>query len=239
MNGKTVRNISKERYIKNFNTFNAKEQDILRKSHVSIIGLGGLGGGVCEMLARMGIEEITVIDGDIFENSNLNRQILSTEKLIGTPKAIAAKNRINEINSDIKTNCIQQYANETNLYDFIKKSDIAVDCLDTIDARFILEKAAKKAQIPIVSGAIAGVSGQVTTFFPNDKGFELIYGKKGRHRSHGIETKTGNISCCAMIVASIQVSECIKILLKRGDILRNKLMIIELWSNTFETVQLQ
>ena len=75
-------------------------------------------------------------------------------------------------------------------------------------------------------------------FFPEDPGYDLIYGKKSRNRSHGVETETGNISYCAMLIASIQASECIKILLDRGDILRNKVMIIDLWTNTFEIIKL-
>ncbi len=227
-----------ERYIRNFNTFNEKEQKLLINSHVSIIGLGGLGGGVCEILARTGVGNLTLIDGDSFEKSNLNRQILSTENLIGTPKAMAAADRVHAINSSIEVNQIIKYADDSNLYDLIKKSDIAVDCLDTIDSRFALERATKKAGIPIVSGAIAGVSGQVIVFFPEDPGYELIYGKKSRNISHGVETETGNISYCAMIVASIQASECIKILLDRGDILWKKMMIIDLWTNTFEVIKL-
>ncbi len=226
------------RYIRNFDTLNTMEQDFLIKSHVSIIGLGGLGGGVCEMLARTGLGNLTLIDGDSFETSNLNRQILSTEALIGKSKAMAAANRVHAINSSIVVNHVMEYANDSNLYDLIKKSDLAVDCLDTIDSRFVLQRAAKKAGIPIVSGAIAGVSGQVTVFFPEDRGYELIYGDKGQARSQGVETKTGNLSYCAMLVASLQTSECIKILLGRGDILRNKIMIIDLWTNTFETMAL-
>ncbi len=232
------KNKIKERYIRNFNTFNEKEQKLLIKSHVSIIGLGGLGGGVCEMLARTGVGNLTLIDGDSFDQSNLNRQILSTEKLIGTSKAMAAADRVHAINSSVEVNQITKYADDSNLYDLIKQSDLAVDCLDTIDSRFVLERAAKKADIPIVSGAIAGVSGQVMVFFPEDPGYELIYGKKSRNRSQGVETVTGNISYCAMMVASIQASECIKILLDRGDVLRKKIMIIDLWTNTFEVMKL-
>jgi len=228
----------KERYKRNFNTITEKEQFILANTHICIIGLGGLGGGVCEMLARIGVGKLTLIDGDCFDSTNLNRQLLSREDLIGRPKAMAARDRIHAINSEISVIPVIQYADDTNLYDLIKGASLAVDCLDSIDARFMLQKAAKKAVIPVVSGAIAGVSGQVTVFFPQDRGYELIYGKKSQSRSRGVETITGNISYCAMAVAAIQSSECIKIVLNRGDILRNKLMVIDLWTNTFEVMDL-
>jgi len=228
-----------DRYDRNFNTLSKEEQIILGKSKVVIIGLGGLGGGVCEMLARTGIGQLTLIDGDIFEPSNLNRQLLSQEDYIGIPKAEAAMKRVHAINSDVIVRHVIAYLDETNLYDYIKDADVAMDCLDSIDTRFKLQDAANKASIPIVSGAIAGVAGQVTTIFPGDMGYDLIYGKKSRERSKGVETKTGNISYCALFVAALQSSECIKVLLNRGDILQNKLLIAELWSNVFDIVELR
>ncbi len=228
----------KERYDRNFNTLSLEEQKKLGASKVVVLGLGGLGGSVCEMLARVGIGHLILIDGDVFESSNLNRQVLCQEKLIGFPKAKAAKNRVNTINSEVEVKHFIEYVDESNLYEHIKGADVVMDCLDSIDTRFLLQMAAQKASIPIVSGAIAGVAGQVTTIFPEDKGYELIYGKKGRHQSKGIETRTGNLAYCAFFVASVQSSECIKVLLDRGDILRNKLLIAELWTNTFDIMDM-
>ena len=79
---------------------------------------------------------------------------------------------------------------------------------------------------------------KLTVIFPGDLGYELIYGKQREVQSQGIETQTGNISYCALFVASLQASECIKVLLKRGDILRNKLLIADLWHNSFEVMEL-
>ncbi|MFN2358974.1 MAG: ThiF family adenylyltransferase [Desulfotignum sp.] len=227
-----------ERYARNFDTLTRTEQDRLASAKVSVLGLGGLGGGVCEMLARTGVGHLTLIDGDVFEASNLNRQLLCTEALVGTSKAEAAEDRIHAVNSQVTVTPKASYADKTNLYDMIKESELVVDCLDSIHARFMLQDAAKKAQMPVVAGAIAGVSGQVTVFFPEDKGYELIYGTRDQLPAKGIETKTGNISYCALLVAAIQASESIKVLLGRGDILRNKLLIMELWSNTFEVMDL-
>jgi len=226
------------RYDRNFNTLSLEEQTKLSGSNVTVIGLGGLGGGVCEMLARVGVGHLTLIDGDTFEASNLNRQLLCEEHLIGVFKAQAAKDRINAINSEVIVNSLKEYLDESNLYKRIKNADLVVDCLDAIDTRFMLQKAAQKASIPIVSGAIAGVTGQVTTILPGDKGYELIYGKKGGKQSKGVETKTGNMAYCALFVAAIQSSEVLKILLDRGDILQNKLLIAELWTNTFDIIDL-
>lgn len=230
--------IGTERYDRNFDTLTRPQQAQLASSRVAVLGLGGLGGGVSEMLARTGVGHLTLIDGDVFEPSNLNRQLFCTEEVLGVSKALAAEKRIRAVNSQVQVTSIDQYADGDNLYGMIKHADLVVDCLDSIPARFMLEHAAKKAQIPLVAGAIAGVTGQVTVIFPQDKGYELIYGKKEHLPAKGIESRTGNISYCALMVAALQASECIKVLLDRGDILRNKLLIMELWSNSFEVMDL-
>ncbi|MCF8093033.1 MAG: HesA/MoeB/ThiF family protein [Desulfotignum sp.] len=230
--------IGPERYDRNFDTMTRAQQAKLASSRVAVLGLGGLGGGVGEMLARTGVGHLTLIDGDLFEASNLNRQLFCTEDLLGTSKALAAEKRIRAVNSTVQVTAKAQYAGSANLYDMIKESHLVVDCLDSIHARFMLQEAAQKAQIPLVAGAIAGVTGQVTVIFPEDKGYELIYGKKEHLPAKGIESRTGNISYCALLVASIQASESIKVLLGRGEILRNKLLIMELWSNSFEVMDL-
>ncbi|MBA3011998.1 MAG: HesA/MoeB/ThiF family protein [Proteobacteria bacterium] len=227
-----------QRYDRNFNTFSLKDQEILARSHVAIIGLGGLGGGVCEMLARTGIGTLTLVDGDRFDISNLNRQLLCREDLVGTSKAMAAKDRVKAINSSVRVNHWEVAADESNLHRMIEAADLVVDCLDTIESRFLLQAMARKASIPLVSGAIAGVFGQLTVIFPGDPGYELIYGENKASHPRGIETHTGNISYCALLVAAIQASECVKVLLNRGDILRNKLLIVDLWSNSFDVMEL-
>ena len=230
--------VGAERYDRNFNTLSRDDQSRLARSHVAILGLGGLGGGVCEMLARTGVGNLTLIDGDVFDPTNLNRQLMSREDLVGKPKARAAADRVRRINSEVRVFPKGVYGDAESLPGLIRDADLVVDCLDTIDARFQLQDAARTSGIPVVSGAIAGVSGQVTVFFPEDKGYELIYGPRDAGVKRGIETRTGNISYCALTVAALQASECIKALLNRGDIRRNRLLILDLWSNSFEIMDL-
>ena len=226
------------RYDRNFNTLSEQDQKILAESTVTIIGLGGLGGGVCELLARIGVGHLIVADGDQFDASNLNRQLLSTEALIGTSKAAAAADRIRQINSEVTVTCIDRYLDRTTMAEQIKASHAAMDCLDTIQARFQLQDAANETGIPIVSGAIAGMAGQVTTIFPGDPGYELIYGRPDSSENRGVETRTGNLGYCALCIASIQSSECVKLLTGKGLPLRNKLLITDMMQNSFEVIAL-
>ncbi len=227
-----------ERYARNMKTFSLDEQIILLRSRVSIVGLGGLGGAVTEILARVGIGTLMLIDGDIFEDSNLNRQFLSTPALIATSKAEAAAQRVRQINPSIVVQQYDENLNDSNSLSLIENSDVAVDCLDNVPARFSLERASKQIGFPLVSAAVAGVSGHVTTIFPEDLGLELIYGESHQRPQKGVETSLGCLPQAVTLLASVECSEVIKILLGKGDLLRNKLFFVDLVSNTMDVLQL-
>ena len=109
----------------------------------------------------------------------------------------------------------------------MKGHDVIIDALDSIETRFILQETAEKLRIPLVHGAIAGWYGQVTTIFPGDNTLDKIYSKKDMK---GAEQELGNPSFTPALVASIQVSEALKILIGRGELLRKKILFI----NTLE-----
>jgi len=227
-----------ERYIRNMKSFSATDQATLLKSMITIVGLGGLGGVVTEILARTGIGILNLVDGDVFEESNLNRQFLCTENLISTPKAEAAEKRIKEINSSVMVRKYAEYLNEENAAGIIGGSDAVIDCLDSLTGRFVLERASKKSGRRLVSAAVAGSCGHITTIFPEDPGLKLVYGDPENAPNKGAETSLGALSYCVSLVASLEASEAIKIILKNGSLLRNKLLVIDLADNSFETMQL-
>jgi molybdopterin/thiamine biosynthesis adenylyltransferase len=230
--------ITPERYVRNMKSFSPDDQAILLKSKASIVGLGGLGGTVVEILARAGIGTLNLIDGDVFEESNLNRQYLCREILLATSKAEAAAERVREINSSVKVTCHSKYLNEKNAAALIKGSDVVIDCLDSLPGRFVLEKASKKAGCRLVSAAVGGSFGQVTTIFSEDRGLKLIYGDPENVPVKGAEASIGALSFCVSLIASLEASEAIKILLNRGSLLRNRLLVVDLESNSFETMKL-
>jgi molybdopterin/thiamine biosynthesis adenylyltransferase len=128
--------------------------------------------------------------------------------------------------------------NDSNSLSLIENSDVAVDCLDNVPTRFTLERAAKQIGLPLVSAAVAGVSGHVTTIFPEDPGLELIYGESDQRPRKGVETSLGCLPQAVTLLASVECSEVIKILLGRGELLRNKLFFVDLVSNTMDVLQL-
>jgi molybdopterin/thiamine biosynthesis adenylyltransferase len=229
-----------ERYTRNFNTYDPQDQIRLLKSRASVIGLGGLGGTVIEWLSRVGIGHMTLIDGDRFEDHNLNRQLLCTQERIGTTKSRAAAERVCGINSSITVKAYTTFLTSDNANRLIHESDVVVDCLDNIESRFVLETAAKKAGIPLVSAAVGGLAGQVTTVFPQDRGLELIYGpRESLKESKGVEIILGCPPQAVGLIASAQSSEVIKILLEQNDgLLRNKMLLVDLSTHTYETLHL-
>lgn len=227
-----------ERYIRNIKTLSCRDQVRLLKSTVCVTGLGGLGGVVTEILARTGIGTLIFIDGDIFEENNFNRQLLSTNKLMGKSKVDAAVTRVGKINPSVTVCGYYEYLDEKNANRLVEKSDVVVDCLDNLKTRFVLEKASKDKGLPFVSAAVAGMSGHVTTIFPGDIGLELIYGRKESVPLKGAETVLGCMAPTVTSIAAIESAEVVKILLNKPSVLRNKLFIIDLNDNIVEVLDL-
>jgi molybdopterin/thiamine biosynthesis adenylyltransferase len=221
----------KDRYEKNMNMLSQEENDRLKTFKVCVIGCGGLGGYVIEMLGRLGIGNITAVDGDVFEVNNLNRQLLCTEEDLGKAKSFIAEARMKKVNSDIKLNPIQVYVTDENCDEVIDGHDVVVDALDNIKTRRILEVHCEKLGIPLIHGAIAGWHGQVSTIMPGDKTISKIYPPDV---NKGAETKLGNPSFSPALVASIEVAETLKVLLNRGKTLQGKLLSINLLNQEYE-----
>jgi len=231
-------NIIPERYHRNLGAISPSEQVKLLKSKVVIIGAGGLGGTVLELLARMGIGELIIADKDIIGDSNLNRQILSTETNLGQSKTEVAVKRVKEINSSIEIVGHSVFINSDNVEKIIEGAEVVIDALDNLPSRFVLQKACRDLKIPLVHGAIAGFNGQLTTIFPQDKGLELIYGSNRDLPEHGSEAELGAPTVTPALIASLEAQEVIKILLKRGKLFRNRLLYLDIEDGTIEVLNL-
>ncbi len=226
-----------KRYERNIGMFTEAEMNKLLTKKICVVGCGGLGGYILEMFARLGVKSITPIDGDVFDETNLNRQILSDEGSIGVEKALKAKKRINEINSSVEVNPIVGRVDEVNGIKVLAGHDVIIDAVDSIETRKMLQGLAEKLDIPLVHGAIAGWYGQVTTIYPGDRTFDLIY-PNGRGNGRGIETKLGNPSFTPALVASIQVSEAVKVMLGRGKLLRKELLYIDTLNQEYDKIEI-
>lgn len=227
-----------ERYVRNFDTLALEDQRRLLDATIAVVGLGGLGGAVCELLARAGVGRLILIDGDCFEESNLNRQLLATMAALERPKAVAAAERLKAINPSVEVIDHKDFLCESNAIQRLEGSRIAVDCLDNLKDRFVLEKAAKELHIPLVSAALAGGFGQLMTVFPEDEGLSLIYGSADAVPEKGAEVHLGTLGCTAMAMAALECAEVIKILTGKGEPVRNRLLVMDLWNTRMEVLSL-
>lgn len=231
-------NIIPERYQRNLGVISPSEQAKLLQSKVVIIGAGGLGGTVLELLTRIGIGKLIIADKDIIVDSNLNRQILSTETNLEQNKTEVAVKRVKEINSSVEIIGHSVFINSDNVEKIIEGAEVVVDALDNLPSRFVLQKACRVLKIPLVHGAIAGFNGQLTTIFPEDKGLKLIYGSNKNLPEHGSEVILGAPTVTPAIIASLEAQEVIKILLKRGKLFRNRLLYLDIEEGTIEILNL-
>ena len=222
------------RYSRNKNLMSDDEIILLSQKKVCVLGLGGLGGYIVEMLSRIGVGSLTLVDGDVFDETNLNRQLFSSMNNLGSSKALEAEKRVRGINPLTKVIPVYEFVDSSNAMKIIANHDVIVDALDSIDLRKYIAKVCTELNLPLVHGAIAGWYGQVATIYPNDTTLDILYPKDIKM---GIEKELGNPSFTPALVASIQVSEVIKLLLNRGDLLRNSFMMIDLYTNDIEVIK--
>jgi molybdopterin/thiamine biosynthesis adenylyltransferase len=227
------------RYLRNLGTIGLEGQARLLRATVAVVGLGGLGGYVTEALARMGVGRLILIDGDVFEDHNLNRQLLSAEDKLGTSKAEAARQRVGKINGAVEVITHTAMLSAENLPRLLADVEVVVDALDRLPIRFVLQDGAQVLGIPMVHGGIAGFLGQVMTILPGDPGLRSLYGDPEQIPEQGLEAELGTPAATPMAVAAWEAQEAVKILVGRGDILRNRLLLMDMGSGTVELLRLQ
>ena len=203
------------------------EQKKLSKSKVVILGVGGLGGYVVEMLTRIGVGNLILVDFDRFETTNLNRQIISREDNLGLSKVAEAKKRVEAINSETEVIAINKKISSDNIDAIIKGADIVVDGLDSSGLKKIVERSCARNNIPMVHGAIGGWAAQVAVIMPGDFILDKIY------KGDDLGNKMGNPSFTPALAASIQTGEVIKLLLGKGEVLDKEILYIDLEYNSF------
>ena len=197
------------RYSRNIPALSEAECAALHGKTVAVIGCGGLGGYLIEYLARIGVGCIRCVDGDIFEESNLNRQLLATVPLLGTGKAVAAANRVKEINPQVHVQPFPVFLDEHNARELVAGCDVVLDALDSISARKILAKACAEENLPLIYGAIQGWVAQAAICMPADELLPKLYPANAVIKDKSV------LSFTPALCAAIQTALCIKLLTGR------------------------
>ena len=217
------------RYERNFPALTEAEFAILRKKRVLVVGCGGLGGHLIDMLARIGIGAIRAVDGDVFEPSNLNRQLLSEVPLLGVSKAKAAATRVSRVNPDVEIEAAEEYMSETNVRKLLQSCDAVLDGLDNIQSRKVLAAACSEAGIPYIYGAVNGWVAQAAISMSGDDLIKTLYPEEIILKDKSV------LSFTPALCASMQVSLCVKLLVGRS-VETGTIYYFDILNQEFETI---
>ena len=221
------------RYQRNRATLTVEDQLALFRSRAAVIGCGGLGGYVVEELCRIGVGHLALVDPDVFEEHNLNRQLLSSLDLVGTAKVDAARARVAAVNPAVTVASYRAALSADNARELLAGCSVVVDALDNVLTRRALAAACRDLHVALVHGAIAGWFGQVSVQMP---GGEILGLLRPTPEGKGVETRLGNPSFTPAVVASLQVAEAVKILLGRGKPLAGRVLLADLLEMRFEEI---
>lgn len=197
------------RYSRNIPALSSAECAALQKKTMAVIGCGGLGGYLIEYLTRIGVGSIRCVDGDVFEESNMNRQLLSSPSLLGASKATAAADRIREVNPLVQAEALPVFLDASNARELIHGCDAVLDGLDNIPARRILAEACAAEHIPYIYGAISGWVAQAAVCMPDEDLISRLYPEDT------VITDKSVLSFTPALCASMQASLCVKLLAGR------------------------
>ena len=218
-----------ERYLRNIPALTEEECRLLQQKRVLVVGCGGLGGNLISILLRIGVGNLRIVDGDVFEATNLNRQLFSSIPALGHNKARIAAQRASNINPDIALDVVEEFFTEENARRLLQDCDIALDALDNIPGRRLLAAACEKAGIPLVYGAISGWVSQAALSMPGDKLIETLYPEDTVVRDKSV------LSFTPALCASMQASLCIKYLTGR-PVESGTIYYFDLLNQEFETI---
>ena len=224
-----------ERYLRNFNALTLNDQIRLAGSRILLVGLGGLGGYILEILARSGVGTFVLADGDCFEESNLNRQILGTVDTLGKSKVKAAKVRLKKINPFCRCQIHPYFLSRKDLPGLMKNIDLVVDALGGVEFRPVLLEESSRAGIPLITGFLAGTTGLVSTVYPGGKSPGVFW--RGENKD-GAENILGNMAQTVSLIASVQAAETIKLLTGKDSGLAGRVFLVDFETLTFDLLEL-
>lgn len=229
---KTVKPLSDEQLIRYSRHIMLPAMDIdgqekLYNSKVLLIGVGGLGCAVAQYLTCSGIGELTLVDDDSVDKTNLQRQVLHIENNVGMNKCQSAKQNLQQLNSEITINTIERRLGWADLLSAVEQHDVVVDCSDNLDTRNELNLSCFKSKTPLVSGAAIRMEGQVATYTmqesqPCYQCLSVMFGEQKLTCS-----ESGVLSPVVGIVGSLQATETIKLLAGIGQVLSSRLLMFD------------
>lgn len=225
------------RYAKNFRSLTLAEQRRICESRVLVCGCGGLGGVIINLLARAGVGTLRLVDGDIFNPTNLNRQWFCDTQALSRPKAEVAGERVRAMNPLIEVEVFATRMDEDNTGTRVEGMDLVMDALDNLPDRFLLAEAAKRMKAPFIHAAVTGWWGQISTFLP-DSFLDLndIYGHE--EEKNQAEDLLGVLGPAPAVIGSLAVFEAIRLLSGRNAAYADQLLYLDGESGRMDVIPL-
>ncbi len=212
------------------NTLTCDEQLKVFQSKVSIIGCGGLGGLTADLLARIGVGNLHLVDPDCFEEHNLNRQHFCTLDALGQPKARVVSSQLLQINPALHCTYSQDFFNDSD----VKKAEVVIDCLDSVAARKELDSLCRKYGQPLVHGAVNRWYSQLGISTNKNRLISTLYTNRRKN-----DIKAGKILAPVVsMTASLQAAETVKLLLGYPSELENSLLNCDLLTPEFQKTEM-
>lgn len=214
-------------WVRNAHSLDAAAQARLARSRVAVVGVGGLGGYILEELARIGVGSLRVVDGDVFEETNLNRQLLAEPETIGRFKAEVAVERLRKIAPWCRAEDSPVFLDACNAPKILAGVDVVVDALGGIACRLELHEACARLGLPVVAAAVAGWTAVVGSETPDCQGISLLWQDTAALDAEG---QLGSLAPVVALAASLQAAEVVRYLVARQLSLGGKVLHVDLES---------
>ena len=214
-------------------------QEKILNSKVLIIGTGGLGAPAALYLAAAGVGTLGIIDGDVVDRTNLQRQVIHFTPDIGKPKVESAKEKIAEINPDVKVNAMHDLFRADNALDILKEYDFIIDGTDNFPAKFLINDACVLAKKPFSHGGILRFDGQTMTVVPGSASYRCVFDAPPPPNAVPTCSQAGVFGAIAGMLGTIQAAEALKYIIGKGELLTNRLLIFDALKMKFRTVKVK
>lgn len=214
-------------------SFGEDKQKQLMQSKVLLVGAGGLGSPVAYYLVAAGIGKITIVDDDIVDISNLQRQILHTTSDVGISKVASAKDKLIRLNPYVDIETYRFRFNENNMTQLSSDYDLVINAVDNIETRYLLNRLCYEKQIPLIEGAIHGFMGHVMSYIP---GQSACYNCIFPNQKKSAKEEIGVIGSAVGVIGTLQATEAIKILTGVGKNLANVLLSVDMLTMSFTRI---
>jgi len=209
----------------------------LKNAKVCVVGTGGLGNPITSRLAAMGVGALRIVDRDVIELSNLHRQTMFDEDDVGTVKVEAASKKLQRLNPDCTIEALAVSVNDYTALEVVEGCDVVIDALDSVNARYALNKACVKFGIPFVTGAAVGVSGQAFTVLPGESACYHCMFPELDEDSMPTCSIEGVHPSILSIVGGIEVAEAVKVVLGKKPSLSERILHVDLENMDFSSVR--